>query len=75
LGGYRSGGYEAYTESETFAEGLRRLEEVAATRQVAVACSERLPWKCHRRFIGRALVQRGWEVRHIIDIEREWVPR
>ncbi|HID86552.1 MAG TPA: DUF488 domain-containing protein [Anaerolineae bacterium] len=75
LGGYRAGGYEAYTASEAFARGLERLEALAATRRVAVACSERLPWKCHRRFIGRALAQRGWEVRHIIDIGREWVPR
>jgi len=74
LGGYRSGGYEAFMRSETFVRGLQRLEALAGERHVAVVCSERLPWKCHRRFIGHALRQRGWDVHHIIDLGREWVP-
>ncbi len=75
LGGYRSGGYEAYMKSEEFEAGLARLQGVAQKKRVAIMCSERLPWRCHRRHIGRALRERGWEVRHIIDEKREWIPK
>jgi uncharacterized protein (DUF488 family) len=30
---------------------------------------------CHRRFIALELEKRGWQVSHIIDKERNWVPR
>ncbi len=75
LGGYRSGGYEAYMKSEEFEAGLARLQGVAQDKSVAIMCSERLPWRCHRRHIGRALQRRGWQVHHIIDIDRVWIPK
>lgn len=75
LGGYRSGGYEAYLRTEEFARGLERLEALAAESTVAMMCAERFPWKCHRRFIGRVLQERGWKVIHIIDEQRVWIPR
>jgi len=71
LGGYRSGGYEEYVKSDAFKEGLAKLEGLAANGKVAVMCCERLPWRCHRRFIGRGLAERGWKVVHLIDIGRE----
>ncbi len=74
LGGYRSGGYTAYMETEAFRAGLEKLEALAREKPTAVTCSERLPWRCHRRFIGRALADRGWHVRHVIDLDREWTP-
>lgn len=75
LGGYRRGGYEVYMKSEEFEAGLARLQEVAQGKRAAIMCSERLPWKCHRRHIGRALQERGWEVHHLIDLERVWIPK
>lgn len=36
LGGYRSGGYEAWMETPEFAEGLARLEGLAAGVRLAV---------------------------------------
>ncbi len=75
LGGYRTGGYEAYLCTPAFAQGLARLEELAARRVTAFCCSERLPWRCHRRFIARALQARGWQVIHIIEKDRTWIPR
>jgi len=69
LGGYRSGGYEAHMKSEEFEAGLARLQGVAEKKKVAIMCSERLPWRCHRRHIGRALRERGWEVQHIIGLD------
>jgi uncharacterized protein (DUF488 family) len=58
--------------SEQFTDGLERLEEAAKTRKAVILCSERLPWRCHRRFISRQLMQRGWRVGHVIDEKRSW---
>ena len=75
LGGFRTGGYEAYMKSAEFAAGIGRLEAIAAERLIAVMCAEKLPWRCHRRFIGDALGERGWEVVHIIEGDRTWQHR
>lgn len=74
LGGYRSGGYGAYRQTVTFARGLCRLEALAASSPTAILCAERLPWRCHRRFIATALRHRDWEVVHILEPERTWIP-
>jgi len=75
LGGYRSGGYEAHMKGEEFEAGLATLEGAAQEKRVAIICSERLPWRCHRRHIGRALQEQGWEVHHLIDLGRVWIPK
>jgi uncharacterized protein (DUF488 family) len=74
LGGFRKGGYEHYTHLEDFASGIQQLEDIASKKLSVVICAERFPWKCHRRFIARALQQRGWSVEHIIDKGKVWVP-
>ena len=74
LGGYRSGGYGAYRQTVTFARGLCRLEPLAASSPTAILYAERLPWRCHRRFIATALRHRGWEVIHILEPDRTWTP-
>jgi len=75
LGGYRRGGYQAFLASEEFQQGLGKLEEIAKERKTAIVCAERLPWRCHRRFIGGELERRGWQVIHIIDERRNWSPK
>lgn len=75
LGGYRRGKYQSHIHSEAFKKGLEQLEEAARERKTAILCAERLPWRCHRRFIGFELQQRGWRVNHVIDEKRSWVPR
>jgi len=72
LGGYRKGGYEAYTQTYDYLRGLELLERMASRCRCAILCAERLPWRCHRRFIGRSLRERGWQVGHIIDEKRLW---
>jgi len=74
LGGYRRGGYQNFTVTSEFQIGLEKLEEIAQNQRTAIICAERLPWRCHRRFIGLELEKRGWQVNHIIDQEREWLP-
>ena len=72
LGGYRKGGYEAYTQTLPYLVGIELLERMSSRCRSAFLCAERLPWRCHRRFIGRSLQERGWEVAHIIDEKRVW---
>lgn len=74
LGGYRPGGYKAYTRTETFREGIEELASLAKRTPTAILCSERFPWKCHRRFIAAALAAEGWRVVHIIDAGKTYVP-
>jgi uncharacterized protein (DUF488 family) len=72
LGGYRKGGYEAYMATEAFKAGLEELMALARQKKTAIMCGEKLPWKCHRRFIGAALAAKGWQIIHIIDAKRTW---
>lgn len=72
LGGYRKGGYEAYMGSHEFKRGIKALISVATKGTTAFVCAERLPWKCHRRFIGTVLQKKGWHVVHLIERDRFW---
>jgi len=74
LGGYRSGGYPAFTNTTEFGQGIKSLEDKARQKKSAILCAERLPWRCHRRFITYELEKRGWQVEHIIDKKRTWIP-
>lgn len=67
LGGYRKGGYKSYIKTSEFEEGLKKLEEIAETKIAAIVCAEKLPWRCHRRYITDELSKKGWEIEHIID--------
>ncbi|RJQ45997.1 MAG: DUF488 domain-containing protein [Nitrospiraceae bacterium] len=75
LGGFRKEGYEQYTHTPEFEQGIGLLETIASSKTSTVICAERFPWKCHRRFIARALHGRGWTVEHIIDKGKLWIPK
>ncbi|MGD2124790.1 MAG: DUF488 domain-containing protein [Desulfobacteraceae bacterium] len=72
LGGFRKGGYEAYKEEPAYEEGLNRLGDLARDSLTVFICAERLTWKCHRMHISRSLMERGWDVIHIIEADRTW---
>jgi uncharacterized protein (DUF488 family) len=74
LGGYRSGGYEAYMRENSFQKGLQKVEHLAKEFSTVLICAERLPWKCHRFKISNSLTERGWNVVHIIERNRIWRP-
>ena len=74
LGGYRSGGYQAFTTTPEFKQGIDAVERTAAQRRSAILCAERLPLRCHRRFITSELQKRGWQITHIIDERQTLVP-
>ncbi len=75
LGGLRKGGYTSYILTEDFKRGIERLEAIAHNSLSVILCSERFPWKCHRKWISRELHKRGWAMEHIIDKGRVWVPK
>jgi uncharacterized protein (DUF488 family) len=74
LGGFRDQGYGRHTQSSEFERGIRRLKEIASEHKTALACAERVPWKCHRKFIASRLKRDGWRVIHILDREQIWEP-
>jgi uncharacterized protein (DUF488 family) len=65
LGGYRTGGYEAYTNTDTFRQGCDELIHLAQAQPLAFMCAELDYRGCHRRFIAAYLQQRRIEVWHI----------
>jgi uncharacterized protein (DUF488 family) len=75
LGGFRKGGYTAYIITDDFKKGIDLLESVAAVKTSVIVCAERFPWKCHRKWISRELHKRGWEVDHIIEKGKLWIPK
>lgn len=70
LGGFRKGGYRKYTETKEFERGIREITKIP--KNLALMCSEKFPWKCHRRFIAARLSEKGFEVIHILN-EKVWV--
>jgi len=75
LGGLRKGGYTTYIITEEFRESVRNLERIAREALSVIICAERFPWKCHRKWISLELQKQGWEVRHIIDKGKLWIPK
>lgn len=71
LGGFRPGGYQAWMETEDFRRGLARLEALAARQTSAIMCAETVWFRCHRRFIARELVARGYRVTHIVRVGKQ----
>jgi uncharacterized protein (DUF488 family) len=58
-------GYADHMQTDTFAQGLERLRELAQHGPVAVMCAEALRWRCHRSLLADALFARGVVVGHI----------
>ena len=70
LGGYRTGGYEEYTKTKEFKTALKELIKISKSKNTAIICAERLPWKCHRAFISLALEKKKIKISHIIDRDK-----
>jgi len=77
LGGYRKGGYLAHMQTPLFEQGLSELMALIceSTHLTAVMCAELLWFRCHRRFISDALVDRGFRVFHIQNAQRVYEHR
>jgi uncharacterized protein (DUF488 family) len=67
LGGFRKGGYEKYTRTSEFREGIERVTQFSKEATATVMCTEALWFKCHRRYITEELSKLGFKVIHIIE--------
>ena len=60
------------TRIYTVGHSTRSADELIALLRASglelVADVRRWPWRCHRRFIARALEGRGWRVIHLLDV-------
>jgi len=73
LGGFRDISYEEYVKTEDFERALSNLIAVISqANNPAIMCSEMLWFRCHRRFISDALVQKGWEVVHVVNGDKRY---
>lgn len=63
-------GFADYMQTADFAEGLRRLIEIARTKQTAIMCAEAVPWRCHRSLIADALLVHGCAAEEIESLKR-----
>jgi len=62
-------------ETDVFRKGIERLEEIGKNERTAFLCSERFPWKCHRRWVARKLTRKGWQIIHILEQGKIWIPQ
>ncbi|MEM3737512.1 MAG: DUF488 domain-containing protein [Candidatus Bathyarchaeia archaeon] len=78
LGGFRKGGYRSYMATEDFRRGVERLLELARGQRTVVMCTERIVFRCHRRYLSNYLQQLGVRVIHIIShgesLELNYIP-
>jgi len=70
LGGFRKGGYLAFTQTKEFINGIKKLLETIDNKTTAIMCAEILFWRCHRKYISEELVNQGIEVIHILNKEK-----
>jgi uncharacterized protein (DUF488 family) len=59
-------GFADYMQTPEFSVGAEHLIELSKEKQVAIMCSEAVPWRCHRSLIGDALLARGVHVEDIV---------
>jgi len=72
LGGYREGGYVNYMNTDEYSKGIKMITEIISSSNgyVTLLCSEKLWFKCHRRFISDTLTKIGYKVIHIVDEDK-----
>jgi uncharacterized protein (DUF488 family) len=63
-------GYADYMQTEEFLNALEELMAESRSQPTAIMCAEAVPWRCHRSLIADALVNRGWNIRHIMSPEQ-----
>ena len=70
LGGYKKGGFPAYTKTAKFLQAMQKMTDSCLTSKCAIMCAESAFFRCHRRYIADELAKQGWIVNHIYDEKR-----
>lgn len=63
-------GYADYMATPEFADALEMLIALAREERTVIMCAEAVPWRCHRRLVGDALLIRGIAVEDILSATR-----
>ena len=63
-------GYADYMMTPEFASALDALLALAGDSRTATMCAEAVWWRCHRALIADALVARGIDVVHILELDQ-----
>lgn len=61
-------GYADHMDGAAFRDAADALVRRAATYTPAIMCAETLWWHCHRMLVADALVGRGVDVVHLMDV-------
>jgi len=70
LGGFRKGGYLAFSQTEEFSNAIKKLLETIDNKIATILCSELLFFRCHRKYVSNTLAELGHRVIHIFDKEK-----
>lgn len=72
LGGFRKGGYVAFTMTDEFKIALAvLLDKIKADNKSPVLmCAEIYYGRCHRRYVADELAKLGYEIIHIYDSKK-----
>jgi len=65
------GSYIEYMKTDEFKEGIKKIEEICKDGNTLFFCAEKFFWKCHRKFISRELIKKGYEIIDIIEDGKE----
>jgi uncharacterized protein (DUF488 family) len=63
-------GYADHMQTPAFEKAITDLQLLASQRATAYMCSEAVWWSCHRALISDFLKAEGWQVFHIMDINK-----
>lgn len=63
-------GYADYMETTAFSNAVVKLEKIGLLQTTAYMCSEAVWWRCHRSMVSDYLKAKGWNVLHIMGIDK-----
>lgn len=66
-------GFADYMQTPEFEHALEELVQLARREQIALMCTEAVPWRCHRSMIADVLVIRGIQAEDIMSINRRQI--
>jgi uncharacterized protein (DUF488 family) len=66
----RFSSYAGYMQTDGFNTGIATLTEIAAHKPVVYMCAEANWQNCHRSLISDYLHTRGWQILHIISLNK-----
>lgn len=63
-------GYADYMQTNEFKNAINLLKLEALKQRTVYMCSEAVWWRCHRSLISDYLKNKGWQVIHIMNINK-----